>query len=396
MKRGVISLALLLTISLIPAVAPINSSAVENGVLLDGDENAVYLLDGSVNAFLYKPQIAFTSAHGTAEWGKGELFVNISSGKKVKLERILLAPGFKERSVSQEEIAAGRVVASRSNDFAILVLAEPLPFTRPVELIKADQLSEVIKNKEAVYSIGYSSYDSTRKKDQRPRQLEAMMIDKESAQQIYDRYYSINHPNWGPRGAAYELIDIQVSHSASKGSGCDGDSGSGFFLRRGDTKIYLGHAGAHGVGIPNCGRPGYWGEFGNAFAIEPVYKHLDLIKEAEAIVQEIIERNEKVKAEAEAKAAAELKAKQEAEAKAKAEAEAKAAAELKSQQEAEAKAKAEAEAKAAAELKAKQEAEAKAKADAAKKKSTITCTKGKKVKKVRAVKPKCPKGYKKK
>mgnify|MGYP006183231515 CR=1 FL=1 len=71
-------------------VAPINSSAVENGVLLDGDENAVYLLDGSVNAFLYKPQIAFTSAHGTAEWGKGELFVNTSSGKKVKLERTQL------------------------------------------------------------------------------------------------------------------------------------------------------------------------------------------------------------------------------------------------------------------------------------------------------------------
>jgi hypothetical protein len=83
-------------------------------------------------------------------------------------------------------------------------------------------------------------------------------------------------------------------------------------------------------------------------------------------------------AEAEAKAAAELKAKQEAEAKAAAEF----------------KAKQEAEAKAAAELKAKQEAEAKAKA--AKKKVTITCVKGKTVKKVTAVKPKCPAGYKKK
>ena len=83
----------------------------------------------------------------------------------------------------------------------------------------------------------------------------------------------------------------------------------------------------------------------------------------------------KAKQEAEAKAAAELKAKQEAEAKAaaelkaKQEAEAKAAAELKAQQEAEAKAAAElkaqqeAEAKAAAELKAKQEAEAKAAAE---------------------------------
>ena len=71
---------------------------------------------------------------------------------------------------------------------------------------------------------------------------------------------------------------------------------------------------------------------------------------------------------------------------------AKAAAELKAKQEAEAKAAAD---KVAAELKAKQEAEAKA-ALAAKKKTTITCVKGKLTKKVSAVKPVCPKGYKKK
>lgn len=53
-------------------------------------------------------------------------------------------------------------------------------------------------------------------------------------------------------------------------------------------------------------------------------------------------------------------------------------------------------AKAAAELKAKQDAEAKAAAvkAAANKKTTITCTKGKLTKKVTAVKPKCPAGYK--
>jgi hypothetical protein len=118
----------------------------------------------------------------------------------------------------------------------------------------------------------------------------------------------------------------------------------------------------------------------------------------------------KAKQEADAKAAAELKAKQEADAKAATE---KAAAELKAKQEADAKAaaelkaKQEADAKAAAELKAKQEADAKAKAAkilaaakakaaAAKKKTTITCVKGKLVKKVTAVKPVCPKGYTKK
>ena len=101
----------------------------------------------------------------------------------------------------------------------------------------------------------------------------------------------------------------------------------------------------------------------------------------------------KLKQEAEAKAAADkaaadLKVKQEADAKAAAD---KAAADLKLKQETEAKAAAD---KAAADLKLKQEAEAKA--AAASKKTTITCVKGKLVKKVTAVKPVCPKGYKKK
>jgi hypothetical protein len=95
------------------------------------------------------------------------------------------------------------------------------------------------------------------------------------------------------------------------------------------------------------------------------------------------------KVEAEAKAAAELKAKQEAEAKV--------AAELKAKQEAEAKVASD---KAAAEkIVADAKAEAArilAEAKAMTKKMTITCVKGKLTKKVSAVNPKCPKGYKKK
>ena len=102
----------------------------------------------------------------------------------------------------------------------------------------------------------------------------------------------------------------------------------------------------------------------------------------------------KAKQDADAKVAAELKAKQDAEAKLAAD---KAAAELKAKQDAEAKLAAD---KAAAELKAKQEAEAKVAAEkataAASKKTTITCVKGKLTKKVTEVKPVCPKGYKKK
>jgi len=101
----------------------------------------------------------------------------------------------------------------------------------------------------------------------------------------------------------------------------------------------------------------------------------------------------RTKQEAEAKAATELKAKQVADAKVAAD---KAAAELKAKQEADAKAAADKVVadKAAAELKAK--AEAASKAAASVKKTTITCVKGKLTKKVTAVKPVCPNGYKKK
>jgi len=80
-----------LLISLLFWSYPTNSVAVENGVLISRDENAVYLLDGSPNAFLYKPQIAFTAAHGYDDWGKQELFIYTSSGLKVKVSQVLIA-----------------------------------------------------------------------------------------------------------------------------------------------------------------------------------------------------------------------------------------------------------------------------------------------------------------
>jgi hypothetical protein len=136
-------------------------------------------------------------------------------------------------------------------------------------------------------------------------------------------------------------------------------------------------------------------------------------KEAEAkAASELKARQEAEAKDASEKAAAELKAKQEldakaatekaaAEVKAKQDADAKAAAALKARQEAEAKAKQEADAKAAAEKvladakaqAAKIIADAKAKAMM---KTSITCIKGNLTKKVTAVNPKCPAGYKKK
>jgi flagellar biosynthesis GTPase FlhF len=143
---------------------------------------------------------------------------------------------------------------------------------------------------------------------------------------------------------------------------CSGDSGSPLLMKKGSEVLYLGTIFAGGNGAN-----------GERFAATTVlWPFVPALDEAhkQFLIEDAKNRELKAKQEADAKAAAELKAKQEADAKAaaelkaKQEADAKAAAELKAKQEAavkaaaELKAKQEADAKAAAELKAKQDAAA--------------------------------------
>jgi hypothetical protein len=186
-----------------------------------------------------------------------------------------------------------------------------------------------------------------------------------------------HHRQYNLRPASWTTNDWGVNHDQKTGSICSGDSGSGHFVEENSIRYYVGTAG-NGGASSNCKADGTFSFTTGGFMANftSPNKFLDLIKSAETFVEEQ-KKMQSVKAEEE-RLAAELKAKQEAEARA--------AAELKSKQEAEV-------ARLAAELKAKQELEAKA---AALKKSTIICFKGKLDKKVTALKPVCPKGYKKK
>jgi hypothetical protein len=135
---------------------------------------------------------------------------------------------------------------------------------------------------------------------------------------------------------------------------CAGDSGGSLTTTYNGKLLYLSNIGTGGFTY-GCGLGGgYDGKGGFQYSPQ-IYKMVDLIKQAENFVVEQIAIEDSA-----------------------------------------AKAKAEAEAKAAAELKAKKEAEAKAAAAKNIKKSTINCIKGNLTKKVTAVNPKCPKGYKKK
>ena len=366
-----------LLFALIFQVTP-SANSVENGLEVKDDPNAVYAYDGTVNAFLYSPWLIFSSAHMSEEWFKPNMVYHTVDGQQSHAERILISDGYKERVVNSEAIQNGTAISDRTNDFAIVILSEPLKTNLNVRLLKPEEVAGLIKNQTPVRMIGYSSHDASKVKDGIPRILSAKLIEPAAAKTIFDYYFSTWHPNWGPKGAKYTLGDLNLVQSQAGGSGCDGDSGAGFFVQDGDQKIYLGPNGSHSVGVPNCGSPGIWGEAGNVSNIEPVYKHLDLIAKAEAMVAE---RDAKWKADLKAKAEAEVAAKALAE-KEKAE-----------------KIAAEAKAKADLEAAAKKAPEATPTPLSSLKvvtKKTITCIKGKLIKKVTAVKPTCPNGYKKK
>ena len=194
-----------------------------------------------------------------------------------------------------------------------------------------------------------------------------------------------------PYGLVQTVLPKGVFHGG-------GDSGSPLWIKIGTEWVYVGAAGAANgpvAGNVEATSPRWTDPFELSVVGATYFTiagHQNIFSDAEKYLTQRIVKEKKDLDDAIAKAAAELKAKQEAEAKA--------AADLKAKQDAEAKE--------ALELKAKEEADAKAIAAklaaeklaatkaASLKKTTITCVKGKLVKKVTAVKPVCPKGYKKK
>ncbi len=357
--------------------SPANS--VEFGQDATGDPNAVHI-QGNTSGFLYSERIIFTAAHVLNQLriqpnGDTDGFVyapglaDKSNAKRYKIIKAFIPKTF---------ISPTNNPPQPLDDFAIIVLNEDLPLKTKVVIATEQQMIRFAQEKVKVQMIGYGLQSGSQRNDPQeikraPYKLESYLYSPEMMQSFYT--VSSKPPLWSK-------IEWGAIHTQATGSICNADSGSGFFVQENDIRYYVGTAG-NGLGISNCQADGSvrMDPAGGMSWFPAPFKFLDLLKAAETFVveekQKELKKAEEERIAAELKAARELKAKQEAEA----------ASELKAKQEAEAKA--------AAELKAKQEAEAKVKA-AALKKTTITCIKSKLMKKVTAVNPVCPKGYKKK
>jgi hypothetical protein len=357
--------------------------SVEFGQDALGDPNVIDVQGSS--GFLYSDRIVFTAAHvivGVEEttleestkriayWERdGFVYApgigNRAGQKQYKVKKVFVNPTYMPRSAND---------GTRKNDFAILILQESIPMKNTVVVASESDMATFIKEKTPVYMVGYGFQNPSQRSPSQggtlsPRKMTSYLVGNEELKE-----YFRNNPQ--SIRANQTILDYGVPNSENLGSVCDGDSGAGFFVEKGDTRYYIGPVGGQQAGIPNCqsASSATFGVGGGISGITATNKFLSLIKEAESLVAD--DKQKEVKKAEEDRVVAELKAKQETEAKA--------AAEIKAKLQAE-------EARLAAELKAKQEAEAKA---AAVKKTTITCVKGKLTKKVTAIKPKCPSGYK--
>ena len=347
--------------------------SVEFGQDATGDPNAVKVGGGS--GFLYSERIVLTVGHVIGAENPGAIpyweregviynpgIVTIAGQKQYKVKKVLIPSTYTKPDYMNNII---------NDDNAVVILSEDIPMTKRAVFATEDQMKRFVKEKSKVELVGYgithgSQRPVTTINNRAPHKLTSTLISPEAVLDFYRQYPNVDWKKINKPGV-YGIVqhrELKQSHI------CDGDSGSMFFVEENNVRYLLGTTGL-GLVNNNCPPPETWYGFPSMSWIDPNSKLRDLLKTAEKIVEE----DRKREAE-EIRLAAELRTKQEAEAKA-----------------AELKAKQEAEAKAAAELKAKQEAEAKV---AALKKTTITCLKGKLVKKVTAVKPVCPKGYKKK
>jgi hypothetical protein len=322
-------LAIVASVLSLALLAPMSAEGVEYGQDATGDPNAVWIMGFS--GFLYSDRIVFTAAHSVEFLGDD--FANtawlhdpgVKNGfdlKKYRIQKILKAPTYRARVGTDN---------TRVDDFAIIILRESMPVQNKVVVASPADIESFIREKAPVEMVGYgfqneSSRTNLQWRDsQSPHKMTSVLVSGEDLRKYYSTNQGLIEPN-------QTILDLGIPNTEKNGSVCDGDSGAGFFVQKGDVRYYLGAVGGAQAGITNCRSFLKFPPAGGMSGVNPAHKSMALIKEAEDFVanQKKLEaakaEEERVAAELKAKKEAEEKARVEAELKAKLEAEAKEAA----------------------------------------------------------------------
>jgi hypothetical protein len=279
----------LASILLIPSITPANAG-LDAPVNLD-NPRVVPIYGGPFDAaswsgYLYSSRIVFSAAHSHYNFENGNLTYKelreITVGKpnssakdssgRVKVVKLFLAD-FKT-------IPSGGAI----NDFVIYVLERDLVPMVPGKLITPEINQELVEAKAEVEFHGYGEY-----RDRcAPGQSPPCKKDWQNPNQRTSEFPRMSVMKLSPVLSSWmdsqKMSEMANERFISNPQGCPGDSGGPITTIYKGERIYLG-MGLNGNEGYACGASGSLGNKPNSYGhFSPVYKHLDLIKEAEAFV----------------------------------------------------------------------------------------------------------------
>jgi len=244
-------------------------------------------LNSRGSGFLYSSRIVLTSGHTAFNFN--------SAGERQEFRPALAVgkPNTDIKTIGQgvrviKRISAPGYVGTNNpdlNDFAILILEKDLIAAEPVQLLTTEIQRELVEKRAEVKIHGYGNTEDLCA----PGEAPPCRIDKFKASNVPRTITATLRPV----GDFPDLVGYQVPQRLSeqllfftpgKTSMCGGDSGGSLTTTYNGKILYLANIGT-GDGIYACGQGSFDGRGGINYS-QPIYKYLDLIREAEAFVAE--------------------------------------------------------------------------------------------------------------
>jgi len=278
-------LKIMLALGLIISVIPNSAIAMENASLdaINNERTVPVMTDGPwkvCTGFLYSSRIVLTAGH---------CLFNIKTTKP--FEKMYIGLPGKIYSKESHKILVEKIFYSNSwsfhgpddftdrDDFGILILQEPIPITGTTIIATENQINKYLENQIMISTVGYGRQSVAHDHNDLtiPKYAEFPLVPFN----IVDRELQGVWNYYGKK--KYYGMKIHLLQTSNGPSTCSGDSGSPFYVKEGNSFVYLGPLSWGVGGMPNCTGSG-WKTSQMYIGSVAAYDYLYLIKEAEDYV----------------------------------------------------------------------------------------------------------------